>query len=83
MFGLHQSFKTVFVERVHPGLDGPERVAKILGDLLAAVTSGNQKYSVQAMIISGVLVPVDLVLQTHYDQWRIWNGQILQSTLTD
>ena len=83
MFDLHQSRKPIAVERVHPGLDGPEGVAEILGDLSATIPSDHQKDHMQAMIVSGVLVPADLVLQTHHDKWRIWNGKILQSILTD
>ena len=83
MFGLYEAWETVFIERVHPGLDGPEGVAEILGDLSATIPSDHQKDHMQAMIVSGVLVPADLVLQTHHDKWRIWNGKILQSILTD
>ena len=60
---FRQAGQTVLFEAAHPIADRAWRVAEVVGNLFAAQAPGDHQDPVTAVIVAGVGVTVDLLLQ--------------------
>ena len=63
MIAFSQTTQPLVVKASHPIDEGAGRVAKQSGHLFATHARGHQQHAVQPVIVAGVLMTVDLLLQ--------------------
>ena len=60
--------QTFLLEPIDPGLDRPDRVAQEVSDLLTVVAFRHEQKGMQTMVVPGIFVALDLILQCHDDR---------------
>ena len=80
-FALQQSRQTVSFKTTHPILHRPWRITQEMGHFWTGHTLGDQKHSMETMIVARFFRAADLILQSENDGGRVGNGKWFHSSM--
>ena len=80
-FALQQSRQTVSFKTTHPILHRTWSITQEMGHLRTGHTLGDQKHSMETMIVARFFRAADLILQSENDGGRVGNGKWFHSSM--